>query len=85
MAFYWLVNQKSAGMNPRKKYILRNTKSLIVIDNIPMKETMSQILNICLSFYFMKYRKFIQKKSTKFVQLIHGYLKLNVIKRLLKF
>ena len=42
-----------------------NTKSSIHIDNIHMEGTVSQIFYICLSFCFMKCRKFIQKISAK--------------------
>ena len=37
----------------------------MLIDNIHMEGTVSQIFEIGLSFYFMKCRKFNQKKSTK--------------------
>ena len=45
--------------------IFRRTKFSILIDNIHIEGTLSQICYIGLSFFFMKCRKFNQKKSTK--------------------
>ena len=45
--------------------IFRSTKFAMLIDNIQLEGTVSQIFEIGLSLYFMKCRKFNQKKSTK--------------------
>ena len=45
--------------------IFRSTKFAMLIDNIHMEGTVSQISEIGFSFYFMKCRKFNQKKINK--------------------
>ena len=61
MTFYFYFLNYDISLNNT----FRNTTFSMCIDNIHMKGTVSQIFDICLSFCFMKCRKFNQKKSTK--------------------